>query len=71
MRHAAPCNAKAMDDINVKSLAEHDLMVLCKAYCDTAAWMTQMWNKIRFCGNYNAVKQENFIPSNPVLIRAF
>ena len=24
-----------MHEINVKSLAEYDLMVLCKAYCDT------------------------------------
>jgi hypothetical protein len=51
-----PCYAKAMDDINVKSLAEHDLMVLCKAYCDTAAWMilddSDVEQRFRFCGNY-------------------
>lgn len=38
---------RAMDDINVKSLAEHDLMVLCKAYCDTECG--KEFNYLNFC----------------------
>lgn len=42
-----PCNAEAMNDINVKSLAENDLMVLCKAYCDTDPQMQRFSSLLR------------------------
>lgn len=38
---------RAMDDINVKSLAERELMVLCKAYCDTECG--KEFNYLNFC----------------------
>lgn len=38
---------RAMHEINVKSLAEYDLMVLCKAYCDTDSG--KEFNYLNFC----------------------
>ena len=57
--------SKAMDDINVKSLAEHDLMVLCKAYCDTAAWMIPLVNVYIY--NYGKIHPFFYMGKQPTI----
>ena len=40
-------SAKAMHEINIKALAENDLVILCKAYCDTDPRPTGLAQKLK------------------------